>query len=496
MSTDDPLKNWQLEDRKQPDPEQWKLEDADQDLSKHLQLQEGETSPYRQPVEYERAPQARRNWVLPSVLIVALLAVLGYVGWIAYNQLGGGLGSRGEAAAAPTETVTPDAGAAAASPTTAPATPTVAPTATAVSAETPAPTIAPTPAIAMGELISGTVNAVQGVNARREPNGEVIRTLNENEGVIVTRQDGDWLQVILSDGTTVAWVSSEFINRNPQMVPLEQLAAIFTAAGLPAPTPVAALSAGADVTATVGLSDTAPLSGVEGVTPTLPLAGAAPLLTPNGVIPTAPFTNALPAVGPALTVSDTTGVNARSAAGTDGAILLVVPNGAVLPVVGRNAAGDWLQVRLPDGQDAWMFGEAVIASPDATGAPVIDGTVGEAGAATGTITGTLAGTGTGALTTTLTATATAPATAPAVAGAPTGATATVANPLGANLRSAPSRDLEPIYSAASGESFAVIGRNGPGDWVQVVLPDGSAAWILGTLVEVSVGVDTLPVTQP
>src|SRR5512139_2230006 len=103
MSTEDPLKNWQLEDRKQPDPEQWKLEDADQDLSKHLQLQEGETSPYWQPVEYERAPQARRNWVLPSVLIVALLAVLGYVGWIAYNQLGGGLSSLGAAAPSPTE---------------------------------------------------------------------------------------------------------------------------------------------------------------------------------------------------------------------------------------------------------------------------------------------------------------------------------------------------------------------------------------------------------
>src|SRR5512139_3048868 len=124
MSTEDPLKNWQLEDRKQPDPEQWKLEDADQDLSKHLQLQEGETSPYWQPVEYERVPQARRNWVLPSVLIVALLAVLGYVGWIAFNQLGSGVGSLGGAAATvPTETPVQDAAAAAAaSPTPAPAT--------------------------------------------------------------------------------------------------------------------------------------------------------------------------------------------------------------------------------------------------------------------------------------------------------------------------------------------------------------------------------------
>ena len=92
--------------------------------------------------------------------------------------------------------------------------------------------------------------------------------------------------------------------------------------------------------------------------------------------------NALPAVGPALTVSDTTEDEVCSTPGTDGTIILVVPNGAVLPVVGRNAAGDWLQVRLPDGQDGWMFGEAVIASPDATSAPVAAGSA--AGAAADT----------------------------------------------------------------------------------------------------------------
>ena len=207
------------------------------------------------------------------------------------------------------------------------------------------------------------------------------------------------------------------------------------------------------------------------------------------MIPTAPFTNALPAVGPALTVSDTTGVNARAAASTDGAILLVVPNGAVLPVLGRTAAGDWFQVQLPDDQNAWMFAEAVIASPDAANAPVI---AGASAATTGAVTETLATTATG----TTTGAATGITTAPSVAGAPTGATATIANPLGANLRGAPSRDLEPVYSAAPGESFAVVGRNGDGLWVQVVLPDGSAAWVLAALVEVSVGVDTLPVVQP
>jgi uncharacterized protein YgiM (DUF1202 family) len=494
MSTEDPLKNWQLEDRKQPDPEQWKLEDADQDLNKHLQLQEGEPNAYWQPVEYERAPQARRNWVLPSVLIVALLAVLGYVGWIALSQFGGGLGSLpGMAAAAPTATPPADAAAvaAAATATTAAPTATLAPTDTPLPVETPTPTLEPTPAIAMGELISGTVNAAQGVNARREPDGALIRTLASNEGVTVTRQDGDWLQVILSDGVTVAWVSAEFVDQARQMVPLEQLAAVYTTAGLPAPTPVAgpgaaagtAPAAGAQLTETLGLTST---------TPGLAITGEAPLLTPNGVIPTAPFTNALPAVGPALTVSDTAGINSRSTPSIDGTVLFVVPNGAVLPVVGRSAAGDWLQVRLPDGQDGWMLAELVVASPDAASAPVIaavDGVLGD----TAPITGTAA---LPAATDAITDSTGLAVATPSAAGAPTGATATVSNPLGANFRSAPSRDLEPVYSADASESFAVIGRNGTSDWVQIVLPDGSAVWALATTLNVSVAVDTLPVTQP
>ena len=92
MSTNDPLKNWQLENSGQS-PDQWKLEDSEQDLNKHMQLEPAETNPYWQPVEYERDPRPRRrNWVLPSILIVALLGVLGYVGWIAFNQFNSGAG--------------------------------------------------------------------------------------------------------------------------------------------------------------------------------------------------------------------------------------------------------------------------------------------------------------------------------------------------------------------------------------------------------------------
>ena len=70
------------------------------------------------------------------------------------------------------------------------------------------------------------------------------------------------------------------------------------------------------------------------------------------------------------------------------------------------------------------------------------------------------------------------------------------NGLGANLRSAPSRDLDSVFVAALNDSFSVVGRSGDGEWVQVVLPDGTLAWALVTAVQVSADINTLPVTQP
>ena len=87
-------------------------------------------------------------------------------------------------------------------------------------------------------------------------------------------------------------------------------------------------------------------------------------------------------------------------------------------------------------------------------------------------------------------------TTTSLTGAPTGAVATVINDLGANLRSAPSRDLASVFFADAGQSFTVVGRSGDGEWVQVVLPDGSLAWALLPTVELSVDAATLPVTQP
>jgi len=50
-------------------------------------------------------------------------------------------------------------------------------------------------------------------------------------------------------------------------------------------------------------------------------------------------------------------VNLRAAPSTAADLLLQVPAGTVLSVLGRNPAGDWLHVRLDSGETGWMFAE-------------------------------------------------------------------------------------------------------------------------------------------
>lgn len=551
MSNQDPLRNWQLEKRG-ADPEQWKLQDAEQDLSKHMQLQPDETSDSQwRPVEYERTTRPRsRNWVLPSIVIAALLAVLGYVGWIALNQFGGApfnfdpgqlaAGIGGAAVTEPTPAETIAAAVVTEAPTAAPPTrtavPTAAPTATAMPE--------PTPTLSLAELITGTVNAVGGVNARNAPatTGEVLRLLNQGAAVTALEEQEGWLQLLFEDNTT-AWVAAEFVDVVRQQAPLAQVNELRARAGLaplgeeatavPAETPaeaavtlplvvigqpvinarltpaldgtvvqslnvsttltaigrtaagdwlavqlpegsrawvLATLVATTGATAALPVLDAASFTATAPVTTTLattdttrsaPLLTTPTLLATNGVIPAAPFTNTLPATGPALTISDTAGVNVRATPSREAAVLTVAPNGAVLPVTGRTADGAWLQVSVPDGQTGWVFAQAVIASADAATAPVSDAT---------------------------------PAAAPATPAGPT-AVATITNPLGANLRSAPSRDLDPIVTFSKGDTLTAVGRSADNEWVQVALPDGTLAWALATTLQLDASIETLAVTQ-
>jgi hypothetical protein len=52
-----------------------------------------------------------------------------------------------------------------------------------------------------------------------------------------------------------------------------------------------------------------------------------------------------------------------------------------------------------------------------------------------------------------------------------------------SLRSGPSASDRVVYVAHRGETFGIDGREGPGFWLRVILPDGTAAYVLGDTVE-------------
>lgn len=51
------------------------------------------------------------------------------------------------------------------------------------------------------------------------------------------------------------------------------------------------------------------------------------------------------------------------------------------------------------------------------------------------------------------------------------------------MRSGPGVSHQVVHIAARGETFAIEGREGPGFWLRVLLPDGRVAYVLGDTVE-------------
>lgn len=546
MSKDDPLKNWQLEEGGEP-LDQWKLQDAEQQIDKHMQLQQtAETPSDWQPVEYRReTTRSGRNWVLPSIVIVALLVALGYVGFVSLNRFGLGnfqIGPISMGAAAETPTAEPSPATEAAAPVAVVTdTPTVEPTAT---AEPPTATPEPTPTPSLITLRIASVNEAAGVNARRAPStdSEIVRLLNNGEQTTLANTEGDWLQVILSD-EQLAWVSSEFMTIGVgDQITLDAWNARRAALGLapvvpdgepttpPDATTTEAITVPVTVSADPGGSvrlEPAPESqlvsqallntamtatgrtaagdwllvtladGTQGwilsslvtatgdltalsvqpalilvtgtpsadisleVTPTPATGGPGFDLVISPVVPAAPYTNTLPLNGSAIAISDTLGVNARTAPSLEGGVVGVVPNGAVLPAVGRSADDEWVQVTLPDSQRAWIFRSAVNVSSNIDSAPV----VGEE----------------------------TPAAATTPAATDGAATATINTLLGSNARPQPSNDAEPLETLALGTALTATARSADNLWLQVQLADGTTGWILASTADLSVDIATLPV---
>lgn len=447
--SNDPLKNWKLEEGNEP-LERWKLQDSEQS-ARHLQLQEGtESAAGWQPVEYTRAAArpGSRNWLLPSIVVVALLIALAYVGYVGFEGLGG-LASNAvgpdatPAATEPAAATEPPAseeptseepaaeagGEVAEAPTATPEPPTA----------TPLPTLTP-------QLVTvrvGTVNELSGVNARRAATttAEIVRMLGNGEKVTVVRQEGEWLQVILSDNQS-GWAWAEYIDQavGDQMT-LEAWNAVLAAAGL------------SPVTESVLVDE-----------------------------PAAPVDLAL-----SLIVIADPGATVRVEPSTQAAVVGQVLLGAMLSASGRTEAADWLLVTLPEGSRGWIAADLVGGGEERMRLAVArsDLLVGEGSAPAAGVTAgeepfvlqRNAAVPPAPYTNTL------PAIGPAIA---------VSETVGVRTRTAPTLTADVSSILPDGAVLPVTGRTADGAWVQVTLPDNQRVWVFAEVVNLSSDIASAP----
>ncbi len=261
-------------------------------------------------------------------------------------------------------------------PTPEPPTPTPVPTATA--AEAPggdtAPSAAPTPGLpGLGapSLVAPNVEevvAVVGVNGsslRAAPGGAVVESLPVGAAILLVGRsaDGGWFQTRLTNGQS-GWVAAE-------SVVAFNTAALPVTGTLPAvaDTPPAAETAPAETTAPAAAPDAEPArgAGVLGAFGRLTgRAGAAPTMPAAPVETTAPAaTGAEPPARPTpiedgrpiATVLLTGGrLNVRAGPSIDALIVGKAAPRERFAVLGRTAAGDWVQVELPveEGGQGWL----------------------------------------------------------------------------------------------------------------------------------------------
>lgn len=480
MSEQNTADNWRLEDTGDT-LDQWKLQETEQNQAEQWQLQRTRPGDVGwQPVDYERQGVRRGSWVLPLLVGLALVAVFTYGVWIGLGTLGiadiSSLLAPVQTAPTPPQAVAvaeqdATATAAAATPTTAPtATATVAPT------NTPLPTPSPTPEPLKVEQQIVRITNQYGVNARRQPSteGELVQVLQQGQefAVMEERSEG-WLQVVLPPSDLV-WISSEFVDKRSELVPLEVVNQRRAAVGL---APLTAADA------FTGTHTTAVAVALTSTVPTQPITGTQPITEVVAVTDTTPTTATQPLTTPAPsavtaitgTVNITAGLNARSAPTTTAQAVILLNGGTVLTITGRSADSQWLQVRLADGTLAWVFAQYVDISPTSASAPVA--TPGATTPVTTSVTTTTTGTTVGT-------------TPPAG-----GASASVKSLSGANARLAPDRNAESFAVIAYDTVLAVRGRTANNEWLQVEY-EGQLVWVLVSTVSLSTDLATLPVVTP
>lgn len=581
--------NWRLQEGEQPD-ERWTLRESEQRLADQWTLQNTpeDLGQEWQPVEYVKTPRPAMAWVLPTVVTIALLAVIAYTAsqvlpdWL--NR-----GQEPQVVIPPESTQAPEA-----EDEVSPAVETPAqPADVAAPTPEPPPTEAAPPTPTEISLVSqqfGTVTSTYGVNARTAPNTDaaVIRVLNQGETLLIFEVQGEWVELFINDtplaegqpiSGTIGYAAAEFVEietrdvsqalvnavleyvgrgptPTPEPPPTQPPAEAPAEAALPTvtPTPAGGEAAAPGATDTGTTTDTvtggtAPsitvtvdaVNGVnvrqqpvvvegneirlaefgtvlpavarnedsswiqvllpDGLTgwvsaeflqvsgdiaslplpedATTPAVSEATEVTSTevittGIVPGAPYTNVVPSDNtPAIIVTVADGVNARSAPDVEAEMVLLVPQGAVLPAAARSPDSMWVQVELPTGQLAWVFRDTVDATSAVGALPAVE---------VETPTPTPAPTAAPIVPTPE------PETAEPVA------VATVRQ-LMAVIYDTPATTGAEMGRSLRGNALDVTGRSADGSWIQVVGTDGTLGWVAASGVEVSVDIDTLPVVE-
>ena len=466
------MKDWQVEESSDPE-NQWQLLETEQELPSELTLEETAAPPQDwQPVEYaEPERSGSRNWILPSFIILAMIAVVAYIAWLGLN--GDGIFPPASIAVENTpESVDPAAIVMEETATEVPtATAEIEPTATAI----PTPVPSPTPELV--EQRYATIDSLYGLNARSSPDldAEVVAILDDGQKFVVSQEQNGRLELILEDGSKV-WVSSEFVIESFEFVAPD------VAVGLPVePAEVPPADAPADETLEAE-----------------PVVEDQPTET-TGFTPPEPFTDLVPS-GAALLVLVDGGVNARTADSVDSDIILTIPQGAALSALGQNAAGDWLRTELPNGTVAWVFKDTVetrgavdsllvvdaigeVIEPQAVETPIAEEETTADVSETGTLSSTL--TTAEPITTTETVDA-APDVDPEI----------TVGLIGVKARTQPELGADVAEVLSSGTVLPATGRSADSTWVSITLDNEDVAWVLAGAVDLSVAPATLPVVEP
>jgi N-acetylmuramoyl-L-alanine amidase len=276
-----------------------------------------------------------------------------------------------------------------------------------------APEVLPTGAApGVGGLSQGTVVNAEILNVRSGPglNFDPFATLALSQTVALEGRDaaGGWLQIRLPDNR-LGWVSSAFISSGLQIATLPEVA--------PATTPI---------------TSTAPVTGVGGLA--------------QGVV-----VNANP-------------LNVRSGPGLNFSPIATLPLNQAVTLEGRDAAGGWLQVRLPDNRLGWVSSAFISANLDIDTLPNVT-------PATTPITSTAPVTGVGGL-----------------------AQGAVINANLLNVRSGPGLNFTVLATLPLGELVVLEGRDDAGAWLQIRLANGQLGWVSSAFITANLDIANLPVT--